>query len=92
MSIPTRLCDRCGISVPVIQAPIGGATCPDLAAAVSEAGALGSLSITWRAVEDARSLIRQIRAKTARPFAVNIVRAIEAEAIAALGRGADLAR
>ena len=62
MTIRTRLCDRFGLSVPVIQAPVGGASCPALAAAVSEAGGLGSLSITWRGVEDARAQIREIRA------------------------------
>lgn len=77
MNIRTRLCDRFAIEIPVVQAPIGSATCPELAAAVSEAGALGTLSITWRSVEDARALIRQTRARTARPFAVNIVLTID---------------
>lgn len=77
MKLHTRLCDRFDLHVPVIQAPVGGATCPELAATVSEAGALGTLSITWRSVQDARALIRQIRERTSRPFAVNIVLTID---------------
>jgi nitronate monooxygenase len=35
-----------GIDVPIVQAPIGPCTCPELAAAVSNAGGLGMLSVT----------------------------------------------
>jgi len=34
----TPLTDLLNIGVPIIQAPIGSATCPELAAAVSNAG------------------------------------------------------
>ena len=39
----TRLCDLLGIEHPIIQAPMAGSTTPELAAAVSEGGGLGSL-------------------------------------------------
>jgi NAD(P)H-dependent flavin oxidoreductase YrpB (nitropropane dioxygenase family) len=39
----TRVCDVLGIEVPVVQAAIVPATAPELVAAVSEAGGLGSL-------------------------------------------------
>ena len=40
---PTRLCDLLGIAHPIIQAPMAGFTMAPLAAAVSNAGGLGSL-------------------------------------------------
>ena len=39
----TVLCERLGIDFPIIQAPMGGAVGPPLAAAVSNAGGLGML-------------------------------------------------
>ena len=44
----TALCDRLGIELPIIQAPMGGAVGPALASAVSSAGGLGML-VPWRA-------------------------------------------
>jgi len=68
----TVLCERLGIDVPIIQAPMGGAAGPALVAAVSNAGALGVLPV-WRANPEAvRRLIRETRALTARPFGVNL--------------------
>ncbi len=48
----TTLCERLGIELPIIQAPMGGAVGPRLAASVSNAGALGMLA-PWRAKIDA---------------------------------------
>ncbi|MBB4797388.1 NAD(P)H-dependent flavin oxidoreductase YrpB (nitropropane dioxygenase family) [Brevundimonas bullata] len=41
----TALTDRLGLDLPIIQAPMAGTSTPELAAAVSNAGALGSISI-----------------------------------------------
>ena len=38
---------RLGIEVPIVQAPIGTASVPALAAAVSNAGGLGTLTLSW---------------------------------------------
>ena len=62
-----------GIRYPIIQAPIGSATTPMLAAAVSNAGALGTLSITWRPIDKVRQVISDTSALTTCPFAVNVV-------------------
>lgn len=62
-----------GLDLPIAQAPIGGASTPALAAAVSNAGGLGTLSLTWRSPEATRALIRETRALTDRPFAINLV-------------------
>ncbi len=71
--IRTKLCDQLGLDVPVVQAPIGGISCPELVAAVSNAGGLGLLSLTWRTEEEARSLLLKTQALTRRPFGVNFV-------------------
>ena len=68
----TALCKLLGIDVPIIQAPMGGAVGPAIAAAVSNAGALGML-VLWRAdLETVRRQIRETRSLTRRPFGVNL--------------------
>jgi NAD(P)H-dependent flavin oxidoreductase YrpB (nitropropane dioxygenase family) len=68
----TILCERLGIDLPIIQAPMGGAVGPALAAAVSNAGGLGML-VLWRAdIETVQRQIRETRALTSRPFGVNL--------------------
>ena len=69
----TQLADLLGISLPIVQAPIGSASCPQLAAAVSNAGGLGMLALSWHGVEAARQSIRKTRMLTDRPFGVNLV-------------------
>ncbi len=69
----TSLCSQLNIELPIIQAPIGSASCPRLAAAVSEAGGLGMLALSWRSVSEIRQMIRDTRELTARPFGINLV-------------------
>lgn len=58
---------------PIIQAPMaGGATTPELVAAVSNAGGLGSLAGVMLPPERLREEIRKIRTLTDRPFNVNL--------------------
>ena len=71
--IKTPICDLLGIKVPIIQAPVGNATTPSLAAAVSNAGALGMLSLTWRSKASVREQIRETQAQTNNPFGINLV-------------------
>ena len=62
-----------GIAIPIVQAPMGGAVPVRLAAAVSDAGALGTLPL-WRAdLETLRDTVRKMRGLTSKPFAVNLV-------------------
>ncbi len=64
---------RLGIEHPVIQAPMaGGPSTPELAAAVSSAGALGSWAGGYLDPEAIRAAIREIRRLTDRPFGVNL--------------------
>ena len=69
----THLCDRLGIEFPVVQAPVGRASGAALAAAVSNAGGLGMLALTWTSPEASREEIRRTRALTDKPFGVNLV-------------------
>jgi nitronate monooxygenase len=71
--VTTRFGQLVGVEIPIVQAPIGNASSPELVAAVSEAGALGMLSVTWRPLREVRRVIREVRARTARPFGVNLV-------------------
>ncbi len=69
----TLLAQRLGIRVPIIQAPMaGGPSTPRLAAAVSDAGALGSVAGALLGPDDLRAAIRETRQLTSRPFAVNL--------------------
>ncbi|KOX03425.1 2-nitropropane dioxygenase [Streptomyces sp. NRRL B-1140] len=67
----THLCDVLGIELPVIGAPYGPFEQVDLAAAVSGAGALGSLGTAVRPLTDLRRQWARMRELTDRPFAVN---------------------
>lgn len=58
---------------PIIQAPMaGGATTPELVAAVSNAGGLGSLAGVLLSPDKLAEEIRRIRTRTGRPFNVNL--------------------
>jgi nitronate monooxygenase len=61
-----------GIDKPIIQAPMAGVSTPALAAAVSNAGGLGSLGVGAMNAAGARKVIRDTRALTTRPFNVNV--------------------
>ena len=68
-----RFLHRLGIELPIVQAPMGGGpSTPELVAAVSSAGALGSLGAPYLAPQQILDDVRRIRALTDRPFAVNL--------------------
>ena len=71
--VPTALTTLLGIRVPVIQAPIGSFSCPELAAAVSEAGGLGTLALSWDSLSACREKIAATQIATRAPFGVNLV-------------------
>jgi nitronate monooxygenase len=61
------------MEIPVVGAPLaGGPSTPELAAAVSEAGGLGFVAAGYRTVDEVRREIEQVRARTQRPFGVNL--------------------
>ncbi len=62
-----------GIEHPIIQGPIGGGpSTPELVAAVSNAGGLGSLGAAYLTPDQITDSIRRIRSLTSRPFNVNL--------------------
>jgi len=71
-AMPNAFCDCLGLDIPIVQAPMAGAGGPQLAAAVSNAGALGMLALWHYGIEQVRDDIRATRSLTARPFGVNL--------------------
>jgi nitronate monooxygenase len=62
-----------GIQRPIVQAPMaGGPSTPELVAAVSNAGGLGSLGAAYLTPDQIIDTVRQIRALTDKPFNVNL--------------------
>jgi nitronate monooxygenase len=68
----TRLCELLGVELPIVQAPMANNAPPALAAAVSAAGALGSIAGAGLPPAELREAIREVREATDRPFAVNL--------------------
>lgn len=69
----TALTQVLNIELPFIQAPMaGGYTTPELVAAVSNAGALGSLALGYLSPDEIHQAITATRSKTTKPFAVNL--------------------
>jgi nitronate monooxygenase len=66
------LLSHLGLAHPILQAPMAGVSTPALAAAVSDAGGLGAISIGASGVEAAQRMIADTRARTSRPFNVNV--------------------
>lgn len=61
------------LDYPIAQAPMGGSATLDLICAVCEAGGLGMQGVSWHDVDKMVAEIAEIRRRTARPFAVNLV-------------------
>ncbi|HEY6101399.1 MAG TPA: nitronate monooxygenase, partial [Anaeromyxobacter sp.] len=73
MRWPRAIADRLGVEYPIFQAPMaGGASTPELVAAVSNAGGLGSFGLGYLAPPAVREQIRAARALTSRPFCANL--------------------
>jgi nitronate monooxygenase len=71
--VRTPVCELLGIEHPIIQAPM--AAVPELAAAVSNAGALGMVTLTWST--PAADVVRATAGLTDRPFGGNLVLATD---------------
>jgi len=71
--VANRLASLLGVDLPIVQAPIGTASVPALAAAVSNAGGLGMLALTWCRPDEIASVIGEARALTSRPVGINLV-------------------
>ncbi|MEW6296532.1 MAG: nitronate monooxygenase family protein [Thermodesulfobacteriota bacterium] len=67
----TPLCDMLGIKYPILLAGMGGASTPELAAAVSNAGGLGILGAAALGPDDLSEWIARTRQLTDKPFGVD---------------------
>lgn len=63
---------KLGIELPIIQAPMAGVSTPEMAAAVSNAGGLGSIGVGSVNADVTHQMIVAVRARTERPFQVNV--------------------
>ncbi|MGA9700974.1 NAD(P)H-dependent flavin oxidoreductase [Pseudomonas sp.] len=67
----TRILDLLGIQVPIIQAPMAGATTTAMVIAANNAGALGSMPAAALTIEQLREALTIIRHASAQPINVN---------------------
>jgi nitronate monooxygenase len=66
------LLEALGIDLPIIQAPMAGVSSPAMAAAVSNAGALGSIGVGATDADGAQKMIAAVRERSARSLNVNV--------------------
>src|SRR5256712_2433127 len=62
-----------GCTVPIQLAGMGSILSPELAAAVSEAGALGQITFAGIEVDDAKRRLDKLTSLTSKPFGVNLI-------------------
>jgi nitronate monooxygenase len=74
-----RLTSRLRLQYPIIQGPLGGLSSQGLTVAVSNYGGLGSFGAHGLQPEAIRKVIREIKALTAKPFAMNLWVSMEDE-------------
>jgi nitronate monooxygenase len=67
-----NLLELLGIELPIIQAPMAGVSSPALAAAVSNAGALGSIGVGATDADGARRMFKLFRERCQRSLNVNV--------------------
>ncbi|MDK1386471.1 nitronate monooxygenase family protein [Sinorhizobium sp. 8-89] len=66
-----RVLELFNIELPILQAPMAGASTPEMAVAVSEAGGLGSIPSAQYSAEQLLEIMASIRDRTRRPINVN---------------------
>jgi nitronate monooxygenase len=71
-STKVTLLDLLAIDLPIIQAPMAGISSPALAAAVANAGALGSIGVGATDAQGARRMIAAVRERSKRSLNVNV--------------------
>lgn len=73
-TLTTPLCRHLGITHPIIQAPMaGGWTTPELVAAVTKAGGMGSIAAGRMTVGQLRDAIAHVQSETSGTFCVNFL-------------------
>jgi NAD(P)H-dependent flavin oxidoreductase YrpB (nitropropane dioxygenase family) len=69
----TDLIDRLGIEHPLLQAPMGGESTPEMAIAVGNAGGLGGLGCSYMSNDQLSDKVAQIHQGTSAPFNLNFL-------------------
>ena len=78
-----------GINYPILQAPVGFSSGPDLVIAVNKAGGLGSMALTRASPDEAKDRVKKVLSATKVPFMVNYILGFEPKSLsAALDAGA----
>jgi nitronate monooxygenase len=75
MTVAARVagfCERYGLDVPIIQAPMAGACPPELAIAVAEAGGMGAAGFVLDRPTAIRDWVRRFREGSSRAFQMNL--------------------
>ena len=71
--LKTRFCELFGIEYPIVCAGMGGVALASLAAAVSEAGGLGTIALAGFSAKGIHDQIAAARKITAKPIVVNVL-------------------
>ena len=84
MLLHTPLCEKLGIEKPIFLAGMGGVAYARVCAAVSEAGGFGTLGMAAENPERIREEMRAVRARTDKPFGVDLLAALPGQMLAAI--------
>lgn len=76
----TPVCRMLGMEYPIVQAAIGSISCPELAAAVSNAGGMGSIAMTGWGYDGTLQRLRRAASLTDRGIIANILLSYDVEA------------
>ena len=71
MNLSNKLTELLDVDYPIVQAPMGGESTPEMAIAVSNAGGLGGLGCSSMSLRDIEESVKKIRAGTNRSFNLN---------------------
>ena len=71
-ALRTSLCDLLGCDAPIVQTGMGWVSGPELTAATCNAGGFGILGAVTMELDDLRTAIKEVKARTSKPFGVNL--------------------
>src|SRR4051812_15317359 len=73
-SLSTDFTRLLGCKYPIIAGPMFLVSDENLVVAVSEAGGIGATpSLNWRTTDQFRTAVRNIKSRTKKPFAINLI-------------------
>ncbi len=71
-NLTTPICEKLGISYPIIQTGMGWVSTAKLTAATSSTGAIGFLATATQTFEEMKVSVREIQDLTDKPFGINV--------------------